>query len=101
MKPKRSSKLPIRVVRSVRRAPSSPSTVHARFSVPPAVSKLTSARPSSCSAKRCGDAPLLRPTWKTYVTVASGAAVGKGSPSHSIAHVASTARHRRDTAKPG
>ena len=101
MKPKRSSKLPMRVVRSWSRAPSRPSTVHARFSVPPAVSNVTTGRPSSCSSKRCGDVPLFSPTWKTYVTGSSGEAAGGGSPSHSTAHVASTARHSSDTAKPG
>ncbi len=101
MKPKRSSKLPMRVVRRWSRAPSRPSTVHARFSVPPAVSNETSGRPSSCSSKRWGEVPLFNPTWKTYVTGSSGPTAGAGSPSHSIAHVASTARQSRDTAKPG
>ena len=99
MKPKRSSKLPMRVVRSWSRAPSRPSTVHVRFSVPPAVSNVTIGRPSSCSSKRWGDAPLFRPTCHTQVTVSPSPA--GGSPSHSTAQVASTARHSSDTAKPG
>ena len=65
MKPKRSSKLPMRVVRKWSRTPSRPSTVHARFPVPPAVSNVTIARSSRCSSKRCGDVPLFRPTCQT------------------------------------
>ena len=61
MNPNRSSKLPMRVVRSWRRAPSRPSSVHARFSVPPAVSNVTRGCPSSCSSNRCGGRAAVQP----------------------------------------